>query len=68
MHFGNPAARLRESVTHGAQDQHDDEDSDQDGEKARDQQQIMDLTHCVGRSGRLVFGGDGDRAYRSVSE
>jgi hypothetical protein len=30
----------------------------------------MDLTHCVGRSGRLVliFGGDGDRACRSVPE
>jgi hypothetical protein len=69
-HFGNPAERLRESVTHGAQDQHDDEDADQDGEKARGQRQIVDLTHCVGRSGSLVlvFDGDGDRAYRSVSE
>jgi hypothetical protein len=34
MQFGNPAARLRESVTHGGQDQQDDEDADQDGEKA----------------------------------
>ena len=43
---------------------------DQDGEKAWGQRQIMDLTHCVGRSGSLVlaFDGDGDRAYRSVPE
>jgi hypothetical protein len=30
-----------------AQDQHDDEDADQDGEKAWSQRQVIDLTHCV---------------------
>ena len=49
--------------------QHDDEHADQDGEKALGQRQIMDLTHCVGRSGSLVlvFDGDGDRERTAQS-